>query len=97
LTDVLYSLPLEPETFETGKTGRPLLNPRFSEALMGLPLGWTECEQPVTEWSHWLQASRSRLSELISELDSGSSTPSQAGQVTELQRPKKRKPVPVAS
>lgn len=96
MTDVLYSLPLEPGTYETGKTGQPMLNPRFSEALMGLPLGWTECERPVTEWSHWLQAMRSRLSELISELDSGSSTPSSAGQVTELVRPKERKAVTVS-
>ncbi|MFN8700660.1 MAG: hypothetical protein ACK5X0_00925 [Rhodospirillales bacterium] len=38
------------------------LNPRFLEALMGWPDGWTDPASPVTGFSHWLQRMRTELS-----------------------------------
>lgn len=40
---------------------RRVLNPRFVETLMGLPIGWTDSELSATEWSHWWQLMRSSL------------------------------------
>ena len=34
---------------ESSSQGRTL-NPRFVEWLMGWPIGWTDCDSPVTEW-----------------------------------------------
>lgn len=42
-----------------GSTRLRVLNPRFVEALMGWPIGWTDCASEVTEWSQWLQRWRS--------------------------------------
>lgn len=42
--------------------GRPALNPRFVEWLMGLPIGWTASEPLGTEWCLWLRRMRSELS-----------------------------------
>ena len=48
---------------ETKATGeRRGLNPIFVEWLMGWPLGWTDCGQPVTELSPWLRRWRSYIS-----------------------------------
>ncbi len=47
------------------------LNPLFAEWLMGWPLGWTDCEVPVTGFAHWLRRSRMRFCALISAFDAG--------------------------
>ncbi len=39
-------------------------SPMFTEALMGLPIGWTASEQLETPFLHWLQLMRSELSRL---------------------------------
>lgn len=44
------------------------LSPLFDEMLMGWPIGWTDCVQPVTGWSRWLRLSRFALSQLVSAL-----------------------------
>lgn len=47
------------ETPKDGENGsKPaVLNPRFVEALMGMPLGWTDCAASVTEsYRSWLRA-----------------------------------------
>ncbi len=40
------------------------LNPRFVEALMGWPIGWTGFDCVATEWCHWLRRMRGKLSKL---------------------------------
>ncbi len=40
-------------------------NPRFVEALMGWPIGWTEFESLGTEWFHWKQLMRSMFLRLV--------------------------------
>lgn len=40
------------------------LNPLFVEALMGWPIGWTDCASAVTALSHWSRLMRSALSRL---------------------------------
>lgn len=47
-------------------TGKPQLNPRFVEWLMGWPLGWTDSEPVATEWCRWQRRMRSALSRLVS-------------------------------
>lgn len=42
----------------TEANGRRVLNPRFTEALMGWPTGWTAFEPVGTEWSLWLRRMR---------------------------------------
>lgn len=42
------------------------LNPLFVEWLMQWPIGWTDCERPVTGFTLWLQRSRIALSDLLS-------------------------------
>lgn len=44
----------------TSTDGR-VLNPRFVEALMGWPIGWTVCAPLGTEWSRWWQLWRSLI------------------------------------
>jgi hypothetical protein len=44
-------------------------NPRFYELTMGWPIGWTDVERPVTEWSRWRQRSRGALSALLSTFE----------------------------
>lgn len=46
--------------------GEWTFNPRFSDWIMGWPIGWSDAERPVTEWCHWLQRSRGLLFELLS-------------------------------
>jgi DNA (cytosine-5)-methyltransferase 1 len=41
------------------------LNPLFVEALMGWPIGWTDCVSAVTGSSRWLQLMRSELLRLL--------------------------------
>jgi len=43
----------------------PRLNPLFVEWLMGLPIGQTNYEQPVTGFAQWLEQSRGYLFQLI--------------------------------
>jgi len=45
---------------------RLTLNPRFVEALMGLPIGWTGFDFAATQWSRWLRRMRCELSRLNS-------------------------------
>ena len=55
---------LDPETSPDGGGGSEpalQLNPRFVEALMGWPTGWTACECSATELSRWLADMRSAL------------------------------------
>lgn len=47
---------------------RRSLNPLFVEWLMGWPIGWTDCGQPVTGFSRWLQRSRGALSTLCTPM-----------------------------
>jgi hypothetical protein len=71
LGDTIYFLPDGEHPLMRGKTGRPMLNPRFCEGLMGWPLGWTSTSEQTdlgasaTEWSRWLQLSLSALSRLV--------------------------------
>lgn len=44
-------------------------NPRFYEMIMGWPIGWTDAEQPVTEFPAWLLRSRGLFSRLLSEFN----------------------------
>lgn len=58
-----FSLPA-PQTSEPGEESSPLdrkLNPLFVEWLMGWPIGMTDCDSAVTEWSLLLQRWRSLL------------------------------------
>lgn len=41
--------------------GHGVLNPRFVEWLMGLPIGWTSFEPLGTEWSRWWRLMRGEL------------------------------------
>ena len=41
------------------------LNPLFVEALMGWPIGWTDCGSAVTGLSRWSRLMRSKLSRLL--------------------------------
>lgn len=41
------------------------LNPLFVEALMGWPIGWTDCVSAGTALSPWLRLMRSELSQLL--------------------------------
>ena len=52
------------ETFARNLANIETLNPDFLDWLMGWPIGWSEPERPVTEWSHWLRRSRGALSRL---------------------------------
>lgn len=46
----------------TSSEARRRLNPRFVEWLMNWPIGWTGFDFAETEWSRWLQQSRSAYS-----------------------------------
>ena len=39
-----------------------MLNPRFVEALMGLPIGWTDCEVSATRFVRYKAELRSAFS-----------------------------------
>ncbi len=52
---------------EDGQTSLPkgqVLNPRFVEALMGWPIGWTDFALEATEWFHWQQRMRIAFSRI---------------------------------
>ena len=62
-----YSLP-RPGAKSGPESSTPpwVLNPRFAEWLMGLPIGWTRLEPLATPSARWLQRMRGRLSTLCS-------------------------------
>ena len=50
----------------SGCSDAPLtLNPLFVEALMGWPIGWTDCVSAATGLSRWLRLMHSELSQLL--------------------------------
>lgn len=51
---VIYGRP-DPVSPSTDGSRRGLLNPLWVEALMGLPIGWTDCAYSATESSPQLQ------------------------------------------
>jgi hypothetical protein len=53
-----------PQIMKDGTQSQITLNPRFTEWLMGWPIGWTEFELAETEWFHWLQRMRGELSRM---------------------------------
>lgn len=50
-----------PRSMQNGTESQITLNPRFTEWLMGWPIGWTEFELAETEWFRWLQRMRGEL------------------------------------
>lgn len=50
-----------PQIMKDGTESQITLNPRFTEWLMGWPVGWTEFELAETEWFHWLRLMRGEL------------------------------------
>ena len=60
LGDQVARFPQGQEIKLAGASGM-VLNPRFVEALMGWPSGWTEFESLGTAWSRWLRLMRSEL------------------------------------
>ncbi len=56
--------PQAPRTMEAGMESQMTLNPRFTERLMGWPMGWTELELAETEWFRWLRRMRGELSRM---------------------------------
>jgi hypothetical protein len=53
---------------EKSSPSRRRLNPLFVEWLMNWPIGWTDFAFAETEWSRWLQQSRSAYSAIVQEL-----------------------------
>jgi hypothetical protein len=53
-----------PTPTATGAASQPILNPAFTEWLMGWPIGWTESVPAVTGWCRWQQHMRGALSVL---------------------------------
>ena len=53
-----------PQIMKDGTESQATLNPRFTEWLMGWPVGWTEFELAETEWCLWLQRMRGELSRM---------------------------------
>lgn len=52
-------------------TGDLTFNPKFSEWLMGWPIGWTDPLRPVTGWRAWRRRMRGELSRLPMPPDDG--------------------------
>jgi hypothetical protein len=50
-----------PRAMNTGRESQITLNPRFTEWLMGWPIGWTQLELAETEWCRWLQLMHGEL------------------------------------
>jgi len=55
-----------PTPTATGAAFQPILNPAFTEWLMGWPIGWTASEPAVTGWYRWQQHMHGALSALVS-------------------------------
>jgi len=53
-----------PRSMLNGIESQITLNPRFTEWLMGWPIGWTQFELAETEWFRWLQRMRGELSRM---------------------------------
>ncbi len=51
----------DPQIMKDGTQSQITLNPRFTEWLMGWPVGWTEFELAETEWCLWLRRMRGEL------------------------------------
>lgn len=47
--------------------GSLVLNPAFTDWIMGWPTGWTDPDRPATGFARWLQRSRIELSRLLSQ------------------------------
>jgi hypothetical protein len=54
-----------PTPTATGAASQPILNPAFTEWLMGWPIGWTESAPAVTGWCRWQQHMRGALCALV--------------------------------
>jgi hypothetical protein len=54
-----------PTPTATGAAFQPILNPAFTEWLMGWPIGWTESAPAVTGWCRWQRHMRGALSALV--------------------------------
>lgn len=50
-----------PRAMNSGRESQITLNPRFTEWLMGWPIGWTQLELAETEWCRWLQLMHGEL------------------------------------
>ncbi|BBF70172.1 hypothetical protein SBA_ch1_23720 [Sphingomonas bisphenolicum] len=62
-----YSLPVR-VSFKSGTgsfMGDLVSNPRFSDQMMGWPIGWSDPARPATGYAAWLQLSRGKLSRLL--------------------------------
>ena len=59
---VTHSHPAQTETGQPTLPNTRTLNPRFVEALMGWPIGWTDCERAVTALCHSKPRSRGEAS-----------------------------------
>ncbi len=55
-----------PRMMKVGDPSQITLNPRFTEWLMGWPIGWTAFAPVATEWCHWLPHMRGALYALTS-------------------------------
>ena len=55
-----------PRMMKDGNPSRITLNPRFTEWLMGWPIGWTASAPVETEWCRWWQRMRGELCALTS-------------------------------
>ena len=53
-----------PRIMKNGIESNLTLNPRFTEWLMGWPIGWTQFELAETEWFRWLRLMRGELSRM---------------------------------
>ena len=58
-----------PDPTVTGSASPLILNPAFTEWLMGWPIGWTGSEPAVMGWCHWWRRMRGQLSALVSLLE----------------------------
>lgn len=54
------------ENLVIGDVSRRTLNPQFLEWMMGIPIGWTECDAMEMEWSHWQRVMRGEFSKIVS-------------------------------
>jgi len=70
IANQVYSLLDETQGTQDGAPGPgQRINPDFVDALMGLPVGWTDCDSRVTELSRYKQRMRSALWSMLSRLE----------------------------